>query len=277
MFVGASLSAAVAAVGCSRATPAATVSSALQRANSSGQLRAAYISYPPSLVVDPSTKSIAGIMHDVMALVSQSLDLKLDYSEETTWATMIETVETGRADLVVTGLWPSARRARRAVFSDPIYYSPVKAYVRAGDVRFTGDIAAANDPAIRIATIDGELSATIAAESFVSAIAASLPQSTDVSQLLLQLTTNKADLTFVETAIAEEFIAKNGNTIAAVEDVPAVRLFPNTIMAAAGETGLMNAINVALRELHFSGAILRILQKYDPETRLFVPVRTPLD
>src|SRR5215469_7524171 len=59
-------------------------------------LRAAYINYPPSLSVDPNTKAKSGIMADVAAQASQAMNLKLQYVEETTFANMAETLNSGR-------------------------------------------------------------------------------------------------------------------------------------------------------------------------------------
>jgi ABC-type amino acid transport substrate-binding protein len=257
------------ATGCSPSSTGAATPSALDRVNNAGTLKAGYISYPPSMIVDPSTGQKSGIMVEVMDLIAKGMDIKVEYAEETTWATMIEAVDGVRVDVIVTGLWPSGRRARRAAFTDAVYYSPVYAFVRAGDTRFDGKLASANAATARIATI--------AAEDFPAATIVSLPQSTDVAQLLLQLTTDKADITFVEGVIAEGFITKNPGSIVAISGVEAVRVFPNTFMVAKGESQLLNTINVGLAELHNSGAINRILAKYDPTGRLFLRVRRPYD
>lgn len=250
--------------------------SGLERVAKTRTLRAAFINYPPSFIIDPNSKEKSGIMHEVIAAAAQALGLKLDYVEETTWATMIDTLNSGRADIVASGIWPSSARALRADFSRAVYYSPVYAYVKAGDKRFDGDLSRANNQKIRLAAIDGELSSIVANSDFPEASVVSLPQQTDVSQLLLQLSSGKADITFVEPAIAEEYLAKNPGSLKRVENVAAVRIFPNTFLFRKGDVGLRDAINVAIVELENSGAVQRMIQKYDRSGRQFTLQQLPV-
>src|SRR5687767_190989 len=203
---------------------------ALDKINETRTIRAAYINYPPSFVVDPNSKAKGGIMHEAAVAVADAMEVKLQYVEETSWATMIDTLSSGRADMVVSGIWPSSTRALKADFSRVVYYSPIHAYVRAGDNRFDGDLAKVNRRGIRIATIDGELSSIVARTDFPEAAAVALPQQTDIAQLLLQLSTDKADLTFVEPAVAQEFMDKNPGVLRRVANVEPVRIFPNTFL-----------------------------------------------
>lgn len=261
--------------GCAAPSGAVQRQTAFARTDSSGVLRAGYITYPPSFITTPDGSQKSGIMYDVMQRVAQGLNFKVEYVEETSWATMIETVNSGRVDVVVTGLWPSSARARRADFSRPVYYSPVQAYVSAGKTSFDGDLAKINTASTRIATIDGELSAIVAKSDFPNAQTVSLPSSTDVSQLLLQLTTDKADVTFVEPAIAAGFLAKNPGTIRKVNGVSPVRVFPNVFMVAKGETDLLNALNVAVDELVATNVVGATLARYDPSHDLFLTPAAP--
>ena len=126
----------------------------LDRVRSSHTLRAAYINYPPSMTVDPNTKALGGIMPKVIEEAAKAMGIQVSYTEETSFGNMIDTLDNGRADIVVSGIWPSSARALRADFSRVVYYSPVYAYVRSGDSRFDGKLTAINDPKVHIATID---------------------------------------------------------------------------------------------------------------------------
>ncbi len=244
----------------------------LNRVTGSHTLRAAYINYPPSMTVDPNSKAIGGIMPEVISDAAKAMGLQLSYVEETSFGSMVDTLENNRADIVVSGIWPSSSRALRADFSRVVYYSPVYAYVRTEDSRFDGKLASANDAKVRIATIDGELSSIVAHADYPQATTVSLPQQADVPQLLLQLGSRKADLTFVEPAIADAFLAKNPGSIRRVSDAAAVRLFPNTFLFRKGDTGLRDAINIALVELTNSRRISGIVKPYDADgTRFLIP------
>ena len=244
---------------------------ALDRVNATGKIKLAAINYPPSMIVSPNGSSRSGIMHEVMESMAENLNVEIEYVEETTWATMIEAVRSKRVDAVVSGIWPSSERARKADFTSAVYYSPVFAYVRANDGRFDGHLDQIIEQRARLAAIDGELSSIIARTDYPSLEVVSLPNSTDVSQLLLQLTTNKADVTFVEGAIASEFLKKNPGSIRRIAEVPPVRSFPNTFLVAKGDN-LRTTLNIAIAELHGMGTIQRILDKYDPGHEKFVRV-----
>ena len=239
-------------------------------------LRAAYIDYPPSMTVDPNSKAKGGIMPEVIAEAATAMAIKVDYVEETTFGSMVDTLDNGRADIVVSGIWPSSSRALRADFSRVVYYSPVYAYVRSDDARFDNNLATINKSTVRIATIDGELSSIVAHSDYSAAAVVSLPQQADVAQLLLQLSSRKADVTFVEPAIADAFLAKNSGSIRRVAGVAPVRLFPNTFLFRKGDTALRDAINVAIVELTNSRRLAAIVKPYDTDGSHFIVPNPPV-
>jgi ABC-type amino acid transport substrate-binding protein len=235
-------------------------------------LRAAYIDYPPSMIVDPNTKAKTGIMPDVIAQAAKAMGIQVVYGEETTFANMADTLESGRVDIVVSGIWPSSARSLHADFSRVVYYSPVYAYVRSDDVRFDNDLAAIKKGSVRIAAIDGEMSSIIAQSDYPGVATVSLPQQADVSQLLLQLSSSKADVTFVEPAIADAFLAKNPGSIRRIAGVDAVRLFPNCFLFRKGDTALRDAINVAIVEQTNSRGLSSIIKPYNADgTHFMIP------
>jgi ABC-type amino acid transport substrate-binding protein len=239
-------------------------------------LRAAYIDYPPSMTVDPNSKAKGGIMPQVISEAASAMGIQVNYVEETTFASMVDTLDNGRADIVVSGIWPSSARALRADFSRVVYYSPIYAYVRSDDSRFDGKLETVNNGAVRIATVDGELSSIVAHSDYPAAAVVSLPQQADVAQLLLQLSSRKADITFVEPAIADAFLAKNPGSIRRVTGVAPVRLFPNTFLFRKGDTALRDAIDIAIVELTNSRRLATIIKPYDPDGSHFIIPNPPV-
>ena len=238
-------------------------------------IRVGYISYPPSFIKDPNSGQMSGIFYEVLQEVGKNLDLKTDYTEEVAWGTMIEAVQSGRVDLVCTGIWPTSARGKLADFTNPLYYSTVRAYTAASNSRFDGNLGAINSQNVRIAAIDGEMTSIIASNDFPSAQAKSLPQSTDIAQMLLEVATNKADITFVEPAVASEFIAKNPNKVKEVANIKPLRIFPNVMMVAKGEERFLSTLNIAIQELISNGFVDRVVQKYEKYPGSFQRVATP--
>lgn len=261
------------AAACQRAGGGASADPIYDTVVKNGELRVGYIAYPPSFIIDPNTKKFSGISHDVLEAAASKLGLKVRYAEEVSWGTMIEAINTGRIDMMATGIWPNANRGKFASFSSPIFYSPVGAYVREGDARFDGAIAKANEPSIRISVVDGEMAEQIAKTDFPRAQRVSLPQQTQVSQLLLEVQSGKSDLTFVEPAVAREYLAKNPGRLKPVAGIPPVRTFPTTLMTSNASPRLLNMLNVAVDELVRNGEVDTIIDRYEKDPNTIIRVR----
>jgi len=240
-----------------------------------GSIRAGYISYPPSFIKDANTGKFSGIYYDTLKEASDRLGLSIEYTEEVDWATMTEAVKQGRVDMVVSGIWPTSARSTQADFTDPLYFSSVKAYVRADDSRFDGNSDTINNKAITIAVIDGEMSSIIAKQDFPSANTRALPQTTQISQLLLELQTNKADVTFVEPAVASQYMVANPGVIKRIPGVAPMRVFPNVILIAQGQLAFRSMLNTSITELHNNGVVDKALRKYESQKGDFLRVALP--
>jgi ABC-type amino acid transport substrate-binding protein len=248
---------------------------AYKRVMDTKTLRVAYISYPPSFLKDANTGTYSGIMHEVLQEMAKRMDLKVDYAEETAWGTMLEAVNGGRVDVVCTGLWPNATRGKFVDFTAAVYFSPIKAYVRAGNTAFDGKLTAINAKGVKIATIDGEMTSIISKTDFPEATADSHPQTTDIAQMLLEVGTGKADVTFVETAVAAGFLQKNPGMVEEVKNIAPIRVFPNVMMVSKDEGKLLSTLNTAMDEVANTGVVDRIVAKYETLPGLFMRRQLP--
>jgi polar amino acid transport system substrate-binding protein len=238
-------------------------------------LRVAYISYPPSFIKDANTAAYSGVMHEVLQEMAKRMEIKVEYVEETAWGTMIEAVNSGRVDIVCTGLWPNATRGKLVDFSDPVYFSPIKAYVKAGNTAFDGNLSAINSKDVKIAAIDGEMTSIIAKADFPGATVQAYPQTTDIGQMLQEINTGKAEVTFVEPAVASEYAQKNPGVIEEVKGVPPLRVFPNVLMTSKSEPRLLSMLNIAMAEVANTGVIDRIVSKYEKAPGIFLRRQLP--
>lgn len=227
-----------------------------------GEIRAGYVVYPPGMIKDPNTGELSGIFHDALEEAGKNLGLKINWVEEVGWGTMIEGLTAGRYDMIGSPVWPNSSRAKNVDFTIPLNYSAVGIYTRSGDNRFF-DIKKINNSDVTIATIDGEMSSFIARANFPNAKVISLPQDAQVSQLLLNVTTKKADVTFVEAAIAEEFLANNPGSVQNIVPRDPIRSFGNTMLLPKNQDGFESMINSALEELFNSGTVDVLIDKYE--------------
>lgn len=264
--------------GCSssvvKQTPAE--STVYDRVIKQGKIRCGYAVYNPGCLKDPNTGKLSGIGIETLEMVAKNLGLEVEWTEEVGWGSMIEGLQTNRYDMIVTPLWANANRARQVDFSKSLYYSPVFAYVKAGNKEIAGkNLDSFNSKDASVATIDGETAEIIKREDFPEAKVVSLPQLSDVSQMLLSVSSGKADITFVEPAFASAFIKSNPGTIEVLKGSKPVRVFPNCWLFRRGQMEFKNMIDTALDQLLNSGAVDKIIQKYEPAPNTLYRVAAP--
>ncbi len=252
--------------------------SVYQRVMSAGTIRCGYLIDRPGCLKDPNTKQLSGIGIETLKLVGRNLGLKVDFTEEVDWGTMVQGLEAGRYDMVATPVWPNASRARVVTFSKPLYFSPVFAYVRAGSkllkLKSLDDL---NKSEYNIASIDGATPEVVAREDFPNASMVSLPQQNEISHMLLTVSSGKADITFVEPAVAEAFIKSNPGTIERYPTERPVRIFPDCWVIARGQTEFKEMIDTALEQLINSGTVDKLIKKYEPSPDTLYRVALPYD
>jgi ABC-type amino acid transport substrate-binding protein len=255
--------------------PGTTQATAYDRILASGVIRCGYVPYPPGLIKDPNTGKVSGVFADAIMEAAANLGLKVDWTEEVGWGSMIEGLNTDRYDLICSPVWANSSRAKVADFTTPLFYSGINAYVRSNDTRFSEALKVVNSQDVKIATIDGEMSAIIANNVFPNARTLSLPQTSDDSQLLLNVAEGKADITFVEPYIANLFLKSHPASVRNVTVGDPIRVFPNTMMLKKGDARLKSMLDIALGELVNSGEIDLLLKKYAGSGLPFYPVSKP--
>lgn len=238
--------------------------SVYDRVMRTGTIRCGYWNWEPVFFHDMRQGGFRGIFFDVMNELAKASDLKVEWTQEVRFADLVTDLEMEKIDAVCAGTWPSALRGKRLSFSDSVLYIPINAYVRADDRRFDRNMAAANAPAVKIAAMDGEMSSEIRNTDFPASTVVSIPQMAGSgTELLLQVETGKADMTFTDAVNGAEYMKGNPGKIRAVETDTPVRIMGNTIALKGDEVRLKLFFDTALEQLHNSGAVERILKTYD--------------
>jgi polar amino acid transport system substrate-binding protein len=252
-----------------------TTGSVYDRVLQSGTIRAAYISYPPALMRDTRTGQMSGIFVETLEKAAENLGLKVQWTEEVGWGSQIEGLEANRYDIVGSPVWANPTRGKLTTLSAPVYYSGIGVYVRADDHRFDNGLSGINSANVRIGTIDGETGDLIARTQFPLARRVSLPQTADISELFLQITTNKADIIFAEPYFGHQFLASNPNSVRNVAAARPIKVLGNVYMFRKGEEQLKQMLDVAIEDLINSGYVDQLLAKYEPAPGTFYRVSYP--
>ena len=242
---------------------ASRANNSYSKIRSSGTIRAAYAVGAPLFVIDPKTNEKSGIFFEAVTKAAEKLNLKVNWSEEVGYGEMIAGLNTGRYDLVGSGVWINGARGKDADFTIPLYYDAVLPFVRNDDARFDKDIAVLNAPEFRISVMDGEMGATIAKTDFPKAKTESIPQNSDYTLLTLNVINNKADVVFLSVGHARLFQLANPGKIRAVNPGKPIKLFGNALMLPKGAYELKDSLDYAFQEMLNNGELDPILNKYE--------------
>jgi polar amino acid transport system substrate-binding protein len=239
--------------------------SVYDRVVKSGVIRACYLSYPPASIKDPNTGKLSGVFVETLNKAAENMGMTVDWNTEVGWGDMIEALNSDKCDVVGSPAWSNSTRGKSAEFSEPIYYSAINAYVRADDNRFNGNIGLANNANYKLATVDGETSQLIASRQFPNAKTLQLPQSTDVSQMLLNVADGKADMAFLEPTIANEYIKNNPGKIKNISTTKPVVIYGNVMLIKKGEFAFKSMIDNSIFELLNNGFIDDLISHYETD------------
>lgn len=248
--------------------------STFDRIMRTGEIRCGYFNYAPAFMTDANSGTHSGILHDIFQELGKSLQLKIVWAQEINLGTFLEDLNRGRYDLECAGGWPNALRGRKIDYTSALFYAPIYAYGRKDDYRFDTAYASINNPSVRIATIDGEYTATLQNRRFSQSTNIGLPQGSHLSELTQNVLTDKADLLITDRASFLDYDRKNPGQLRQVAGPP-VSITTFTIALPGGETRLQNMLNTALDELRHDGVIDSILDKYETEPGTYLRIAPP--
>lgn len=253
----------------------ANAQSVYEKVIKTGELRCGYALWPGLVEKDPNSEKLSGAFYEYMEALGNAMEIKIIWAEEVSFGDIVESLRSKRVDAICSGAWTNAVRGKFTEFTTPIAYQSINAYSRADDSRFDGKLELINTANITISVIDGESAATIAATDFPLAKTLSLQKGTDVSQMLLNVATNKADIAFTDAGSAGQFLLKNPGKLKAVKVNYPARVFGLPIVIAKGETELKSSLDAATNQLLWTGKVDSILNKYEKTPGMFVRVRQP--
>ncbi len=255
--------------------PVSAADTLQDRVIKAGKIRAAYVEWYPLLIRDPNTKKLSGVGYEVLELAAKRLGLKFEITEAVTWGTMIEGLKTNRYDIIACPVWANSTRARVADFSRSICYSPICAFTKYGDKRIDASLKGISEGKYKIACVDGEMAEMIAKADYPKAKRLSLPQMAPISDILLSVSTGKADVTFTEPLFAYDFQKHNPKSVQNITPNKPVRVFPNVYMFKSGEPEFKTMLNTSLDEIANSGELEKIISKYEPYPKAYLRCAKP--
>jgi ABC-type amino acid transport substrate-binding protein len=256
-------------------TNAAAKETAYQRVLRTKTLRCGYVVYPPLLKKDANTGEMSGIGHDIVERIATLTQLKIEWTMETNWANYTLDLQGGKFDALCTlDFFPPVLVGRVAT-TQPLFLTTMGVYKRAGDPRFPIGFRAFNEPKIKISALDGSISMLLRNADYPKADLLTMPATSDYSIILENVASGKADLTFVERAVANNYIKANPGKIEEITGDANFVAYPYILPVARGEDALAHLFDQAIMLLHFNGEIRKIVNRYAAGNYLTVDPYAP--
>lgn len=244
---------------------AADKETAYDRVQRTGVIRCGYIIWPPFLDKDVNSGAFKGMNYDYMNALAESLGLRVEWAIEVTNGQQVESLRSGKIDAICSAEGPFVPSTSRYLFySEPLAYFPSVFYARPDDKRFDNNLDAINKPETRIVTVDGDSSFEIAKAQFPKATRHSIPQISASAQMMMEVTSNKADLMTIDAMSMANFLKENPGALREVPLANPIAVLPNTFSVLQGPGGMdfVTLINQGIRNLQHFGTEDYIFRTY---------------
>lgn len=246
----------------------------LSRINETQTVRCGYVEYSPALIKDMKTGIWSGFNADIMKEVGQRLDLKVEFSSPTGWATVVADLNTKKFDMLCSGFWVHPNVGKFALFSRPFIFQPVFVVARANDERFDHPLDL-NSPDLKMVALEGDNPVNIAKADFPKAKILELPNMTDFSQVLVNVADGRADFTIVDAYTFGAYAKNNPGKLKLVNTHHPVRVYPVSFVFNSNDSVFRDAVNAALDEMILDGTMDKIFQKIDIYPHAFYRATIP--
>lgn len=254
---------------------AKTAQSGYDRVMATRVIRCAYVPYAPANIIDPNTKKQTGILHDAAEEMAAILNMKIEWTEEATWADFMESVKTGRVDAFCGAAFGFAPELQYGELVGPFYYSGITLWTRNDDNRFDNNLAALNDPSVSVVGEDGSIAEKLLPVIAPKAKLLGLPKTAPYSMKLDNVVSRKADATFVETYVGMDYLKSNPDTLKNATPAKPVAVYPNVFVVAKGDFKLQSMLQGAVNMMHNNGTMGHIIEKYEAHKNVLLRVSQP--
>jgi polar amino acid transport system substrate-binding protein len=234
--------------------------SILQKVQKSKVIHAGYIPYPPFVIVDPSTKKLSGYFIELMdAIVAEmGQGIKVEY-EETTWGTMVVGAQSGKFDVVVSGIFSTIPRTMQVTFTRPVLLVGLSAVARAGDNRFKTE-ADLRKRGLTVAVTAGEVGHSYA-QKFLPEAKLIVLDTPDITRPMLEVLSGRADIGIADSMSVYNFVqAHKANTVNVFAERP-LYLY-GTGLLLPRDLQWKDFMDQAINFLEYSKVLDRLEQKY---------------
>lgn len=236
-------------------------------------LRCGYGLWPGSTDRDPNTGAMSGWVPAVTEELGKKLGLKIEWTAEFMLGQQTELLKSGKVDALCTsdGPWVFGDAAYLD-WTHPMAYYPIYLVMRENETRFK-TMEDFNKPDVIFSTIDGDTSATLHADLAPKAKRLDVPQSGDLTLLVLNVDTGKADAAFLDDQTIKRVAEKTPIKLRKFSEQPII-VVPASFSLKKGDTELMQMLNQGFDMLKDMGVTAKIFEQQGLKDAAFMPAKS---
>jgi ABC-type amino acid transport substrate-binding protein len=237
--------------------------SAYDRVMRTHTMRCGYFIEPPFTIRDENTGHMRGIAVDLAEAIAKELDIKIVWSEQISFGTFPQDLQSGRYDAVCGSVF-TLPRAGVIDYMTPYAFVPVYGYTKPANQTFDKPFAAIDWSKVTIAGLDGEGATMAARKMLPQAKFTILPQLSNISEMLMLTGTGKADIAFVLPSVFADFDKTNPGVLRRANLDRPLYVYAVAFGIPRGQMEFKSMLDNTMTQLTASGELAAIHKKYDP-------------
>lgn len=201
-----------------------------------------YAPFEFQTLVDGQNKVVGADM-DLAQAIADELGVELEISTMS-FDNVLTSLQTGKADLAISGLAVTAERQKNFDFSDSYYETKIKLLVRKSDLEKYTSISSFDG--VKVAAQKGSIPETLVKEQLSNANLVSL---TNVGEAINELKNGQVDAVNIDEPVALSYVAQNEDLAVATVELESTEGDANAVAMKKGNTELQEAVNAAIKKV----------------------------
>lgn len=229
-----------------------------------GKLVVAYGGYPPYTQEDPKTGTVTGLSVDLVNEIAAQLNVKVVW-KKINWNTMAADMKRGEIDFIADPIFETIPRAREFSFTEPYAYVPSAiGIIRKGNKAY-GSLDDLNDPSVKIAVGQGTAEETLLRVRAPKAEIIGVQTGNDTAAAANLILSGRADIAILTLSDAHRFMAAHPEKLEALWEISPPAFMPAGFALQLNDQLGAAFLNVAIRNLRYTGAIGALAKRYQIE------------
>jgi polar amino acid transport system substrate-binding protein len=246
----------------------------LQKVKRTKVIHAGYIKYPPFMELDPKSGKLGGYFIDMMDHIVQLMGRGIEIKyEETTWGTMVAGIQSGKFDVVVSGIFSTIPRLTEVTFTRPVLFVGLSAVARKDDKRFMS-VADLKTPGIVVAVTAGEVGHDYTSK-FLPNARPIVMDTPDITRPMLEVISGRADIGIADSMSVFNFVEAHKDQVVNLFENEPLYLYGTGLMLPRGDLEWKDFMDQSISFLEYSGILEQLERKHKKGSAEWISLKKP--